>query len=141
MVIKPDLVLTALRNLYKILQPGGVLAASIMTLWKPDDPLYTEWKKEAIDQSNGWLYKRIAKSWYDPEAECERTEDIYQLWIDDQLVKEESHSRSPATRSYTQNQAKHLFESAGFRHINLFHEFTYDPVNPSDTFFTVVAHR
>lgn len=62
MVIKPDLVLTALKNLYKILQPGGVLAASIMTLWKPDDPLYTEWKKEAIDRTNSWLYKRIAKS-------------------------------------------------------------------------------
>jgi hypothetical protein len=47
MIIKPDLVLTALRNLYNILQPGGVLAASIMTLWKPDDPFYTEWKKRS----------------------------------------------------------------------------------------------
>lgn len=37
---------------------------------------------------------------------------------------EELHQRSPATRSYSQSQAKDLFEKAGFQNTQLFREFT-----------------
>lgn len=114
LIIEPDLVQKSLKNLYDHLLPGGVIAASIMTLWKPGNELFSEWEKTVIDSASGRKYHRVARSWYDPETECEGTEDLYQLIIDDQIVREELHRRSPATRSYTQNQAKELFQSAGF---------------------------
>ncbi|MBE0687894.1 MAG: class I SAM-dependent methyltransferase, partial [Anaerolineaceae bacterium] len=102
LILEPDLVAKSLKNLYDQLLPGGVIAASIMTLWQPGDELFSEWERTAIDPESGRKYHRIARSWYDPATECERTEDVYQLIIDDQVVKEELHQRSPATRSYTQ---------------------------------------
>lgn len=141
LIIDPDLVQKSLLNLYEHLKPGGVMAASIMTLWQPGDKLYSEWEKTALDLYSGKKYQRIARSWYDPETECERTEDLYQLIIADQVVKEELHQRNPATRSYTQQQAKELFQSIGFQEIILYSEFTFDPVKESDTLFTVVAKK
>ena len=141
LIISPELAVKAIRNLYEILMPGGIIAASFMSLWNPGDETYTEWEKTAEDSENGWQYKRVAKSWFDPDSECERTEDLYQLIINDHVVKEEHHQRSPATRSYTQTQAMQLFQSAGFQQINLYHEFTFEPVLPTDTLFTVVAQK
>lgn len=141
LIIDPDLAVKALKNLYDLLLPKGIIAASIMSIWKPGDPLYSEFDKEVTNQQDGKKYRRIARSWYDPHSECERTEDIYQLIIEDKIVKEEIHQRDPATRSYTQNQVKQLFSSAGFQNVKLYHEFTLEPVKASDTLFTVVAQK
>ncbi|HSM23523.1 MAG TPA: methyltransferase domain-containing protein [Anaerolineaceae bacterium] len=141
LIIDPVLARRALQNLYEILLPGGVLAASIMTIWQKGEPLFSEWEKKAVDPKTGCEYRRIARGWYDPESECERTEDIYQLIIEDKIVKEEIHQRDPATRSYTQQQAKQLFSSAGFQNVKLYHEFTQEPVKDSDMLFTVVAQK
>lgn len=141
LIIEQALAQKAIRNLYDHLLPGGIIAASIMNLWNPGDERYSEWEKTASDPHNGWQYRRVAKSWFDPETECESTEDLYQLIVDGQVVKEELHQRSPATRSYTQNQAMQLFESVGFQQINLYHEFTIEPVMPTDSLFTVVAQK
>lgn len=141
LILEPDLVAKSLKNLYDQLLPGGVIAASIMTLWQPGDELFSEWERTAIDPESGRKYHRIARSWYDPATECERTEDVYQLIIDDQVVKEELHQRSPATRSYTQTQALDLFQSAGFHEVSLYSEFTFEPVKQTDTLFTVVAKK
>jgi len=141
LIIEPDLVKKSLKNLYDHLMPGGVIAASIMTLWQPGNELFSEWESTAMDPSSGRKYRRVARSWYDPATECERTQDIYQLIEDDEVVKEENHQRSPATRSYTQNQALELFQSVGFDEVNLYSEFTFEPIKPSDTLFTVVAKK
>jgi hypothetical protein len=71
----------------------------------------------------------------------EATEDLYQLIQDEKVVAEEVHRRSPATRSYSQVQARSLFESAGFHPVELYSEFTFEPVKPHDTLFTVVAQK
>ncbi len=141
LIIDPELAVKAIRNLHDILLPGGIIAASFMILWNPGDEVYSEWEKTAINLENGRQYRRVSKSWYDPDSQCERTEDLYQLIIDDQVVNEEHHQRFPATRSYTQEQAFQLFQTAGFQQINLYHEFTFEPVLPSDTLFTVVAQK
>ena len=141
LIIDPELVRKALQKIYDHLQPGGVLAASIMTIRQEGDPLFSEWTKTAVDPITGNEYRRLARSWFDPESECERTEDIYHLVVEDRVVKEEHHQRNPATRSYTQDQAKQLFNSIGFENVELFHEFTTKPVQPTDTLFTVVAQR
>ncbi|MBW6474458.1 MAG: class I SAM-dependent methyltransferase [Anaerolineaceae bacterium] len=141
LILEPDLVKQSLKNLYEHLLPGGVIAASIMTLWQPGNELFSEWERTAIDPASGRKYHRIARSWYDPGTECERTQDIYQLIVDDEVVEEENHQRSPATRSYTQNQALELFQSAGFHEVTLYSEFTFEPVRLTDTLFTVVAKK
>lgn len=141
LTIDPALVRRAIQNLYDLLLPGGVLVASIMTLWQEGDPLFSEWTKTAVDPTSGYEFRRFARSWYDPQSECERTEDIYQLVLGDAIIKEEFHQRNPATRSYIQDQAKQIFDSIGFSTIQFFHEFTFEPVQESDTLFTVVAQR
>ena len=141
LIIQPEQVQQSLKNLYQLLLPSGILVASIMTLWNPGDDLFSQWEKTAQDPENGNQYRRVAKSWFDPQTECERTEDLYQLIIDGVVVKEELHQRSPATRSYTQLQAKQLFESAGFQETTFYHEFSFEPVKETDTLFTVVARK
>lgn len=113
-----------MKRLYEHLLPGGILVASMMTLWKEGEPLESEWEKTAVRESDGVKFRRVAHSWFDPVSECERTEDLYQKIIDDKVVMEELHRRSPAIRSYSQSQAKDLFEKAGFQNIQLFSEFT-----------------
>ena len=141
LIIDPALVRRAIQNLYDLLLPGGVLVASIMTIWQEGDPLFSEWTKTAVDPTSGYEYRRLARSWYDPQSECERTEDIYQLVLGDAIIKEEFHQRNPATRSYTQDQALQLFNSISFDKVEFFHEFTLEPVQESDTLFTVVAEK
>jgi hypothetical protein len=94
-----------------------------------------------VNEENGHKYRRLARGWFDPESECERTEDLYQLMVGDQVIKQELHQRDPATRAYTQDQARTLFEKAGFKEMNLFSEFTVEPVKKTDTLFTIVAKK
>jgi len=61
--------------------------------------------------------------------------------INEHVVAEEVHRRSPATRSYTQAQARAVFERAGFNPIELHSAWTFDPVKADDTGFTVVGHN
>lgn len=140
LVIEPAQVDAALRRLRDHLLPGGMLVASIMTLWQPGDPLESQWEKSA-ERPDGAIIRRVARARYDPAAECEHTEDLYQVLVGGQVVAEEQHRRSPATRSYTQAQARALFERAGFAEIRLFSEFTRQPAQPADTLFTILGRR
>ena len=141
LIIDPWLVDQALKRLFDHQLPGGVMAASIMTLWKEGQPLESEWDQTAAREKDGVKFRRVSKSRYDPESEYEHTEDLYQMIVDDKLVSEETHRRSPATRSYNQTQARTLFERAGFRNIQLHSEFTVDPVKQDDTLFVVVGQK
>ena len=58
-----------------------------------------------------------------------------------QVVAEERHQRSPATRAYTQAQIRAAFAQAGFSPIDLYSGFTLEPVKPDDTMFVVVGHK
>jgi SAM-dependent methyltransferase len=66
LIIEPDQVRQAVKRLYEHLLPGGVLAASFMTIWKPDDPLYSAWEKTAVRAEDGATFKRLSRAWYDP---------------------------------------------------------------------------
>jgi SAM-dependent methyltransferase len=121
--------------------PGGTIAASIMTLWKEGEPLESEWDAEAIRAADGVTFRRVARSCFDPNDGCEHTEDLYQKIVNGQVIAEEQHRRSPATRSYMQAQARELFERARFSNVQLYPEFTFEPAQPEDSVFTVVAQR
>jgi SAM-dependent methyltransferase len=139
LIIDPGHAKEGLKRLYDHLLPGGALSASFMTLWKEGDPLYTEWEKTGERASDGAMFRRVSRAWYDPDTELEDTEDLYQLIVNGKVVQEETHRRSPATRSYTQNEARALFEEIGFETVELFSEFSFEPVKADDDLFSVVA--
>jgi SAM-dependent methyltransferase len=141
LIVDPRLVAQALRRLRNHLLPRGAIVASIMTLWRKGDPLESEWEQTATREEDGVEFRRFSKSRYDLLSECEDTEDLYQMLVDGRVVAEEVHRRSPATRSYTQTQARALFEDAGFVDVQLFSEFTFDPVKPDDTLFVVIGRK
>ena len=113
----------------------------MMTIWKTGDPLSREWEQKAVRAEDGAVFRRVGRYWYNPEREATDTEDRYQVIIDGQVVAEEMHQRSPATRSYTQAQARSLFARCGFNPIELYSAFTFTPANAEDSGFTVVGHK
>jgi SAM-dependent methyltransferase len=141
LVTDPSAADQAVTSLYEHLLPGGALVASFMTLWRPGEPLFTERETAAVRKEDGARFHRLARSWYDPETECERTEDRYQLLVDGEVTREEFHSRSPATRSYTQSQARNLFERNRFRPVAVYRGFALEPAGGDESPFIVVAER
>jgi len=140
LVIEPAQVDEALRRFYAHLLPAGVVAASLMTLWREGEPLESEWAQSA-PRPDGAIIRRVARSRYDPATACEHTEDLYQVIVDGRVVAEERHRRSPATRSYTQAEARALFARAGFSDVRLYSGFTREEARPEDALFTVVGRR
>ncbi len=141
LIVNPESIEQVMGHLYKHLLPNGLLVASMMTLWREGEPLYSEWEKTAVREADGVTFRRVARSWFDPVNECERTEDLYQKIVDDKVIMEELHQRSPATRSYSHSQAQELFEKAGFHNIKLFSEFTFDAIKPEDRLFTIIGQK
>lgn len=142
LVIDPAMAAQSLQQLAAHLLPGGIVAAPFMTVWKTGDPLTREWEQTAVRAEDGATFRRMGQYWYDPVSECTDTEDRYQVLMDDHIVAEEVHRRSSALRSYTQAQARAVFESAGFNPIELYSgPFTFEPVKADDTGFTVVARK
>jgi SAM-dependent methyltransferase len=141
LVIEPAMVAHALERLADHLVADGVVVAPFMRLWTPEDPLSGEWEQTAVRADDGATFRRVSRSWHEAGSDIEHTEDHYLLLIDDQVVAEEVHRRSPATRSYTQAQARSLFESSGFTPVEMYSHFTFEPVKADDTIFTIVAHK
>jgi SAM-dependent methyltransferase len=141
LIVEPALADEALRRVAQHLEPGGAVLASFMALRKPGDPLEFAWEQSAIRPEDGATIRRVGRSRYDLMLELEHTEDQYQVIIDGQVVAEELHRRSPATRAYTQAQAQALFERAGLVDVELYSGFSLTPVKLEDTLFTAVGRR
>lgn len=141
LITEPEAVRQAVERLYQHLEEGGALIAPFMTLWRPGNPLQQEWENAQVRELDGALLHRMGRVRYDPVDECEHTEDLYQVIVDGEMVAVEHHRRSPASRSYTQAQARRLFEDAGFGDIALFQGFTKVSATEGATLFTVVAVR
>jgi ubiquinone/menaquinone biosynthesis C-methylase UbiE len=131
----------AMTRFYEHLLPGGVLAMPFMTLWKPGDPLESEFTREVIRPEDGATIRRWSYARFDPETDFEHAIDRYEIIRDGNVVASEEHHQSPATRSYTQQQAVALYQQAGFKNIQVFHEFTFEPVKPEDTTFSVLGFK
>lgn len=141
LIIEPANVMHAMHRFMAHLNPGGVLISPLMQLWREGDPLDSEWEKEVARPGDGITFRRLARARYNPPTETEDTEDLYLVIRDGQVIAEEQHRRSPATRSYTQAQGRELFEAAGFVNVQLFHEFTWEPVREEDTLFSVLGFK
>ncbi len=133
----------ALRRFYDHLLPGGRLIMPFMEFWREGDPLDTGWQlnAERVRDEDGALLKRWQRSVHHPETQLEDTEDRYEVWMNDELVDSETHVWSPATRWYTQSEPRALYAEAGFTNIEEYSGFTWEPVKPEDTLFTVIGQR
>lgn len=140
LLLEPALPPIAMRRFYDHLLPGGTVVMPFMTLWKAGDPLESNWTKEA-KRADGALVRRLSWSRYDPASQLEETRETYQVSRDGEVIASETHVQSPATRSYTQEQAIALYREAGFSHVGAYHEFTFEPVMPEDTIFCVLGSR
>jgi ubiquinone/menaquinone biosynthesis C-methylase UbiE len=131
----------AMNRFYEHLLPGGVLAMPFMTLWKQGNPLESEFTREATRPDDGATIRRWQYSRFDPETDLEHTIDRYEIVRDGKVTASEEHHQSPATRSYTQQQCIVLYQEAGFKDIEVFHEFTFEPVKPEDDTFCVLGFK
>lgn len=131
----------AINRFYDHLLSGGVLVMPFMTLWKQGDPLETESTDEANRPVDGATIRRWSWTRFDPDTDLEHTIDRYEIIKDSQVIASEEHHQSPATRSYTQEQSVDLYQKVGFKDIQVFHEFTFEPVKPEDTVFCVLGFK
>ena len=129
----------AMNRFYEHLLPGGVLAMPFMTLWKEGDPLESEFTREVVRPEDGATVRRWQHARFDPETELEHTIDRYEIIREGNVFASEEHRQSPATRSYTQEQAMTLYQNTGFKDIQVFSEFTFEPVKLTDTVFSIIG--
>jgi ubiquinone/menaquinone biosynthesis C-methylase UbiE len=131
----------AMDRFYEHLLPGGVLAMPFMTFWKDGEPLENEFTREVVRPEDGATIRRWQYARFDPDTDLEHTIDRYEIIRDGKVISSEEHHQSPGTRSYTQEQAVELYRAAGFNDIQVFHDFTFDPVKPEDTIFCVLGFK
>jgi ubiquinone/menaquinone biosynthesis C-methylase UbiE len=131
----------AMDRFYEHLLPGGVLAMPFMTLWKQGEALENEFTREVVRPEDGATIRRWQYARFDPDTDLEHTIDRYEIIRDGNVITSEEHHQSPGTRSYTQHQAVKLYQEAGFKDIQVFHEFTFEPVRPEDTIFCVLGFK
>ena len=129
----------AMELFFEHLLPGGFLVMPFMTLWRAGDPLENKDERQAIRPEDGATVRRQTNTRFDPATDFEHTIDRYEIIRDGQVIASEEHNQSPATRSYTQEQAIGLYQEAGLKDIQIFSGFTFDPVKPEDTLFTVLG--
>lgn len=131
----------AMDRFYEHLLPGGVLAMPFMTLWRQGEQLENEFTREVVRPEDGTTIRRWQYARFDPDTNLEHTIDRYEIIREGSVVATEEHHQSPGTRSYTQHQAVKLYQEAGFKNIQIFHDFTFDPVKPEDTIFCVLGFK
>ena len=104
------------------LLPGSVLAMPFMRLWKAGEPSEKDWAvtAEALRPEDDATIRRWSRSWFEPETALEHTEDRYDVVVDGVVVRSEHHRQSPATRAYTQDEARALYAAAGFDGVRLY---------------------
>ena len=131
--------LHTLRRIRDHLLPGGVIAAEFQTLWMPGRPFDMEWEHAGAREDDGETFQRAGRYRYDPVTECVDTEECFRLLRDGTVLAEETHRRTQALRSYTVDQARDLFERAGFIDVTAHAAPAYCAATESDALFVVVA--
>lgn len=143
LLLTPDQVNTAIRNLYDHLLPGGSLVMPFMRLWKKGEPLEIDWhiSGEKVRASDGATIRRWSKSWFDPETQLEHVEGRFEVIRNGVVIKSEHHVQSPATREYSREQALELFIKTGFIDIRIYKGFTRQLTSSEEELFTIVGKR
>jgi ubiquinone/menaquinone biosynthesis C-methylase UbiE len=146
LVTDPNDAAEAMRRFFDHLKPGGTLVMPFMILWNDPttEPIVSgEWQMngERIRPADGVLIRRWTRSTYNLPQQLEQTEDRYEVIREGEIIDSEYHVHSPATRWYTQEQAIHLYEEAGFTNIRVVSECSQELASESDTIFSILGIR
>src|SRR6266516_2094923 len=136
----------AMPRFFLHIEPGGVLVMPFMLLWKGSNtqPIVRgEWELagEAFRPEDGRTIRRWSRSTLDLPHQLESTEDRYEVLQDGAVIATEVHARSPATRWYTQEQALHRYQEAGFTGMQMLKGFSQQPASPEDTMFSIIGTK
>lgn len=143
LVTDPDAAAAAMQRFLAHLEPGGALAMSFMTLWLEGELLETEWwlVAEQARPEDGAVVRRWSRARYEPARQLEHTESRYEVVRDGEVVAEETHLRSPATRWYTHAQVRDLYGEAGFASVQHFREWSETPATADDELIVAVGTK
>ena len=130
-------------NFFRHLKPGGLLIMPFMHLRQEGTPLDTGWVQDGEKErrEDGIVIRRWSRVKYDLEKQLEHTETRFETIVDGEIFSSEYHTRSPATRWYTQDQAGNLYLQAGFTDLKICSEFSLDPAQAEDRIFCVVGSK
>jgi hypothetical protein len=128
---------------YRHLVPGGILIMPFMLIWQEGNPSKTDWMPDAEVErpDDGAVIRRWSRARFDLENQLEHTETRFEASLDRDVMVSEHHTRSPATRWYTQSQACDLYHQAGFVDLQIFSEFNRKPASKEDSIFTIVGEK
>jgi SAM-dependent methyltransferase len=136
LLIEPDDAAEAMRRFFAFLLPGGSLAMPFIVMDRPYEDRFT---KEATLE-DGSRVRRTSLASFDPGVGIEATDDLYEVYTNGDLVRTEHFVRPRATRAYTREGARAVFEAAGFVDLEWGADFTFDDREPAEV-FTIVGHR
>lgn len=131
----------ALQRLQAHLEPGGTLVMSIMVLGPSEEGEAWRLESEARRPQDGAMIRRWSRRRYDDGDRLEHTQDRYELVFEGRVVAWENFERSPATRSYTVEQAKALLEESGFAQVRAVAGFTDRPASSEEDLFCIFGKR
>lgn len=141
----PEHARQAMQRFYDHLLPGGVLAMPFMRIHQEGSPLDSGWEQsgEKVRPEDGATVRRWSRVRYDPANRLEHTEDRYQVTLGGQVLAEEYHQRSPATRDYTADEAVQLYRQAGLDAIQVISGFSKDfaPAKAGDALVSLIGQR
>jgi hypothetical protein len=96
---------------------------------------------EKVQPEEGIVIRRWTRARYELDKQLEHTKTRFEKIFEGDIIRREYHSRSPATRWYTQHQARELYLQAGFSDLQFFSEFSREPAHPGDRIFCVVGSK
>jgi SAM-dependent methyltransferase len=137
LVLDPGDAGEAVRRFIGHLVPGGVIALPFYAYDRAEDET---WTREA-PLPDGRIVRRTTRAWVEPAARLEHSDETYELLEDGVVVARQHQVRSPATRGYSQAEARSLLETTGFIDLVVYREFTRDPARPDEALYTIVARR
>jgi SAM-dependent methyltransferase len=147
LVLDPTDAAATLARFRDHLVPGGLLVLSLKTrLWEdrstPPQMQWSSWFKLAERQrEDGDTIRRFVRARYDHDQQVEHEENRYEVVRGGAVIETEFHSRCPCVRWYSQDQARTLFEAAGFADVSLTATETETPVTPGDNSFKIRGTR
>lgn len=134
----------AMAHFYDHLKPGGILAISFFVImWSEGDVLEKDWKllAEATRPEDGAVVRKWSSFRYEVAEQLQHTQDRYEVTLNGEVIASEHHHRSPAVRFYRQDQARELFETAGFTNIQVLSGSEWEPASAEDPPSMVLGER
>ena len=132
---------STLRRFLAHLQRGGAFVTQFANDWREGKPLDTGWVLmfDKPRPADGAIVRSWGREWCVPEHQLWHTEHRFEVELNGQIIQADHQVRSTEGRWYSQVQAIQLLCDAGFTDVQLFHEYTHEPVIETDRLFCAVG--